>query len=149
MATKPLFQVALTRVPGTTSVVNFTEPTTVADIITADGGNPAEWKAQIAGQDVEMTAQVTEHTGTIRLLKSKVKGNATKPLFQVALTRVPGTTSVVNFTEPTTVADIITADGGNPAEWKAQIAGADVEMSAPVTEHTGTIRLLKSKVKGN
>lgn len=72
-----------------------------------------------------------------------------KPIFQVALLRVPGSTSVVNFTEPTTVADIITADGGNPSEWKAQINGADVEMSTLVNEFTHEIRLIKAKVKGN
>lgn len=72
---KTVLQVALVRVPGNTSVVNFTEPTSVADIITADGGNPSEWKAQIGGQEVSMDTLVTEHTAKITLIKSKVKGN--------------------------------------------------------------------------
>lgn len=75
MKTSPLFQVVLARVPGSSTMVNFTEPTTINDLVIADGGNPAEWKYQIGGQEVDGTTQVTEHTGKVILIKSKVKGN--------------------------------------------------------------------------
>jgi|WetSurMetagenome_2_1015567.scaffolds.fasta_scaffold105176_3 hypothetical protein len=70
-----VFQVTLIYIPGPTSVVNLSEPVTIAQAIAADGQNPAEWAAQINGQEVSNDTKVTDVTGTIRLIKSAVKGN--------------------------------------------------------------------------
>ena len=75
MSKSSIFTLTLVKVPGSTSTVNLQEPVTIAQAIEADGGNPAEWKAQINGVEVPMDTQVNEYTGTVRLLKSKVKGN--------------------------------------------------------------------------
>lgn len=70
-------------------------------------------------------------------------------IFQVILVRIPGSSTVVNLQEPTTVRQAVEAAGENPDNWKYQINGEEVGLDAPVTEHTGTIRLFMAKVKGN
>ena len=70
-----IFQLTLVYIPGPTQVLNLSEPVTIAQAIQADGQNPAEWTAQINGQEVSNDTKVTEHTGTVRLIKSDVKGN--------------------------------------------------------------------------
>lgn len=70
-----VFQVTLVYIPGPTQVLNLSEPVTIAQAIQADGQNPAEWTAQINGQEVPSDTKVTDVTGTIRLIKSAVKGN--------------------------------------------------------------------------
>lgn len=71
----PVHNVVLARVPGVNTIANFSEPTTIEKIVASVGENPAGWKYMIAGQEVPATTEVNEFTGTIRLIKTEVKGN--------------------------------------------------------------------------
>lgn len=70
-----MFNLTVICIPGTSTVVNLTEPVTVGQAIEAAGLEAGQWKAQIGGSDVSLEDKVDENTGQIRLFKTKIKGN--------------------------------------------------------------------------